>query len=48
MSPRPSDTLGPGDRAPDFTLPDSDGHPVTRSAWQGDAPLILYFFRGTW
>ena len=48
MSPRPSDTLAPGDQAPDFTLPDPAGQPVTRSTWQGGAPLLLFFFRGTW
>lgn len=48
MSPRPSDTLSIGDPAPDFTLPAPDGSPVTRSVYQGGAPLLLLFFRGTW
>jgi peroxiredoxin len=38
----------PGSPAPDFTLPDPDGVPVTRSVYQGESPLLLYFFRGTW
>jgi peroxiredoxin Q/BCP len=48
VSPRPSDTLAPGDAAPDFTLPDAGGHDVTRSIHQAGRPLLLFFFRGTW
>lgn len=48
MSPRPSDTLEPGDAAPDFTLPDLNNMLVTRSVWQAGRPLLLLFFRGTW
>lgn len=48
MPGRTSDTLKPGDTAPDFTLPAPDGTPVTRSAFQGEDALLLHFFRGTW
>ena len=48
MDGRPSDTLSEGDPAPDFTLPSPDGGLVTRSTYQGEAPLLLHFFRGTW
>ena len=35
--------LTPGDPAPDFTLPDQDGNPVTLSALRG-APVVVYFY----
>ena len=33
-----------GDRAPDFTLPDSDGKPVTLSKLLQQGPVILAFY----
>jgi thioredoxin-dependent peroxiredoxin len=33
-----------GDRAPDFTLPDTDGHPVTLSKLLERGPVILAFY----
>jgi thioredoxin-dependent peroxiredoxin len=35
--------IGVGDTAPDFTLPDQDGEPVTLSALRGK-PVVLYFY----
>ncbi|HWC87289.1 MAG TPA: thioredoxin-dependent thiol peroxidase [Solirubrobacteraceae bacterium] len=35
--------IEPGDQAPDFTLPDQRGEPVTLSALQGK-PVVLYFY----
>ena len=35
--------LRPGDVAPDFTLPDADGNPVTLSALRGGR-VIVYFY----
>jgi len=35
-------------RAPDFTLPDQDGRPVTLSAELARGPVLLVFFRGHW
>jgi peroxiredoxin Q/BCP len=32
-----------GERAPDFTLPDQDGNPVTLSELRGQ-PVVLYFY----
>jgi thioredoxin-dependent peroxiredoxin len=32
-----------GQEAPDFTLPDQDGNPVTLSELRGD-PVVLYFY----
>ena len=35
--------LEPGDEAPDFTLPDADGNPVSLSALRGQR-VIVYFY----
>ncbi|MFF0495698.1 thioredoxin-dependent thiol peroxidase [Nocardia aobensis] len=35
--------LGPGDRAPDFTLPDADGKPVSLADYRG-RKVIVYFY----
>jgi peroxiredoxin Q/BCP len=35
--------LAPGDPAPDFTLPDADGHPVSLSSFRGQR-VIVYFY----
>jgi peroxiredoxin Q/BCP len=35
--------LVPGDEAPDFTLPDADGNPVSLSAYRGQR-VIVYFY----
>jgi hypothetical protein len=37
-----------GERAPDFTLPDADGTPVTLSELRGKKPVVLVFYRGYW
>jgi peroxiredoxin Q/BCP len=39
----PVTRLSPGDVAPDFTLPDADGNPVTLSSYRGKR-TILYFY----
>jgi peroxiredoxin Q/BCP len=36
-------TLNVGDTAPDFTIPDQDGNPVTLSELRGK-PVVLYFY----
>lgn len=33
-----------GDQAPDFTLPDTDGNPVTLSKLLAEGPVILAFY----
>jgi peroxiredoxin Q/BCP len=38
-----SERLQPGDVAPDFTLPDADGNPVSLSSLRGKR-VILYFY----
>ena len=35
--------LAPGDEAPDFTLPDADGRPVSLSSYRGQQ-VIVYFY----
>jgi peroxiredoxin Q/BCP len=35
--------IEPGQQAPDFTLPDQDGHPVTLSDFRGQ-PVVVYFY----
>jgi peroxiredoxin Q/BCP len=36
--------LNPGERAPEFTLPDQDNRERSLTALLGDGPLILYFY----
>ena len=37
-------TVKVGDKAPDFTLPDTDGRPVTLSKVLAEGPVILAFY----
>jgi cytochrome oxidase Cu insertion factor (SCO1/SenC/PrrC family) len=37
-----------GDAAPDFTLEDQDGKPVTLSDYQDKKTVVLVFYRGHW
>jgi cytochrome oxidase Cu insertion factor (SCO1/SenC/PrrC family) len=37
-----------GQPAPDFTLPDTDGQPVSLGALVAGGPVVLSFFRGRW
>lgn len=39
-----SASLKVGDRAPDFTLPDTDGAPVALSKLLASGPVILAFY----
>ncbi|MGD1983522.1 MAG: peroxiredoxin [Chromatiaceae bacterium] len=36
--------LQPGDKAPDFTLPDQDGRPVSLSEAVAEGPVVVYFY----
>jgi peroxiredoxin Q/BCP len=36
--------LDTGDRAPEFSLPDQDGHDISLTALLKDGPAILYFY----
>lgn len=40
----PKTQLKPGDNAPDFTLPDTDGKPVKLSDFRGKKIVVLAFF----
>ncbi len=37
-----------GEMAPDFTLEDQQGRPVTLSSTRGKMPIVLVFYRGYW
>jgi hypothetical protein len=37
-----------GEPAPDFTLPDAGGAPVSLASFRGQAPVVLVFYRGYW
>jgi len=37
-----------GERAPDFTLPDAAGRPVSLAEFRGNKPVVLVFYRGAW
>jgi hypothetical protein len=37
-----------GDKAPDFTLKDTQGREVSLSKLLGDGPVVLTFYRGIW
>jgi hypothetical protein len=41
-------TFKVGDQAPDFTLPDAAGRPVTLADYRGQKPVVLVFYRGYW
>jgi peroxiredoxin len=40
--------LKAGDVAPEFTLPDPDGKPVSSRALLAKGPLVVTFYRGVW
>jgi len=43
-----SRALKPGDRAPDFVLPDVNGNPVSSTELLARGPLVVSFLRGRW
>jgi peroxiredoxin len=44
----PSPGLAPGDKAPDFTLPNALGQDVSLSDALRRGPVVLTFYRGAW
>jgi hypothetical protein len=46
--PAPSTVLRVGERAPEFTLPDAAGRPVSLAEFRGKKPVVLVFYRGYW
>ena len=43
-----SRALKAGDVAPEFTLPDPDGNPISSKALLAKGPLVVTFYRGAW
>jgi len=43
-----SGVVQPGDRAPDFTLEDGNGTPVSSAELRSRGPLLITFYRGVW
>jgi hypothetical protein len=41
-------TLRIGEPAPDFTLPDTTGAPVSLASFRDRAPVVMVFYRGYW
>ena len=37
-----------GEAAPDFTLSDAAGRPVSLASYRGQKPVVLVFYRGYW
>lgn len=44
----PDPGLKIGESAPDFTLPDPTGQPVSLSSFLKEGPVVLVFYRGAW
>ena len=44
----PDRALKVGDIAPEFTLPDPDGNPVSSKTLLARGPLVVTFYRGVW
>jgi cytochrome oxidase Cu insertion factor (SCO1/SenC/PrrC family) len=48
LAPTELDRVKVGQPAPDFTLEDADGRPVTLSDFRGKKSVVLVFYRGYW
>jgi cytochrome oxidase Cu insertion factor (SCO1/SenC/PrrC family) len=48
LSPYDLERIKVGSTAPDFTLQDLDGKPVTLSQFKGQKKVVLVFYRGYW
>jgi cytochrome oxidase Cu insertion factor (SCO1/SenC/PrrC family) len=48
LSPTDLDRVNVGERAPDFTLENMDGRPITLSDFRGQELVVLVFYRGHW
>ena len=46
--PATTPTVRVGEAAPDFTLPDASGRPVSLADYRGRKPVVLVFYRGYW
>ncbi|MBK8235858.1 MAG: redoxin domain-containing protein [Deltaproteobacteria bacterium] len=43
-----ADAEQPREVAPEFTLPDADGNPVSLAQLRSRGPVVLVFYRGWW
>lgn len=43
-----AEAVGEGDRAPAFSLPDTEGRTVSSKELLESGPLVLAFYRGVW
>lgn len=48
LAPTDLERVTVGDLAPDFTLEDENGKPITLSQFRGKKYVILVFYRGHW
>jgi cytochrome oxidase Cu insertion factor (SCO1/SenC/PrrC family) len=48
LAPTDLERVKNGDPAPDFTLEDENGTPVTLSQFRGQKSVVLVFYRGRW
>jgi cytochrome oxidase Cu insertion factor (SCO1/SenC/PrrC family) len=48
LSPTDLDRIKVGQPAPDFTLENMDGKPVSLSDFRGQKSVVLVFYRGYW
>lgn len=48
LAPTDLERITPGVPAPDFTLEDQNGRPITLSAYRQQHPVVLVFYRGHW
>jgi len=46
--PATATTFNIGEPAPDFTLPDATGAPVSLASFRDRTPVVLVFYRGYW
>lgn len=48
LSPTDLERVKVGDPAPDFTLENMDGKPLSLSSFRGKKSVVLVFYRGHW
>ena len=48
LDPIELDRVGIGDRAPDFTLEETEGRKVSLSEFRNNKIVVLVFYRGHW
>ncbi len=48
LAPTDLERVKVGDKAPDFTLEDTDGKKISPSNFRGKKSVVLVFYRGQW